>query len=176
MNTLLGVVRDYGRMVRFSHSIFALPFALASLAFASLRVPVGPARIFWVIVAMVAARNAAMGFNRLADAAIDARNPRTAGREIPRGILGRLQVGVFVLARLPGNTGQYRIPGQLDALGLVRDRSSRGTGAYPSSGARPDPVRADAGVAVCLLSWRRLSDGGRPRGWAPHGVARPALR
>src|SRR5436309_3649486 len=84
-------------MVRFSHSIFALPFALASLAFASLRAPVGPARIFWVIVAMVAARNAAMGFNRLADAAIDARNPRTAGREIPRGILGRLQVGVFVL-------------------------------------------------------------------------------
>src|SRR5258705_341651 len=47
--------------------------------------------------AVIAARNAAMGFNRLADADIDARNPRTAGREIPRGILRRLPVAVFVV-------------------------------------------------------------------------------
>ena len=56
------------------------------------------------------------------------------------------------------------------------DRSSRGAGADATSGARPDPVRAHAGVPVHLLPRRRLSHGGRPRGWAPHGIARPALR
>jgi 4-hydroxybenzoate polyprenyltransferase len=84
-------------MVRFSHSIFALPFALASAAFASLESPADAWTIVWVLVAMLAARNAAMGFNRLADAAIDARNPRTAAREIPRGIIGRRAVALFVL-------------------------------------------------------------------------------
>lgn len=84
-------------MVRFSHSIFALPFALASVAFASLSAPVTARIVIWVVVAMVAARNAAMGFNRLVDAAIDARNPRTAGRELPRGILRRGEVAVFVV-------------------------------------------------------------------------------
>ncbi len=97
MSALVRTIRDYGRMVRFTHSIFALPFALASLAFAALSSPVGPRQILWVIVAMVAARNAAMGFNRLADAAIDARNPRTAGRELPRGVLNRAEVAAFVI-------------------------------------------------------------------------------
>jgi len=98
VNATLRTVRDYGRMVRFSHSIFALPFALASAAFASLSAPVGARQIAWILVAMVSARNAAMGFNRLADAAIDARNPRTAGREIPRGVLRRSEVALFVAA------------------------------------------------------------------------------
>ena len=83
-------------MVRFTHSIFALPFALASLVFASRTAPLGATEILWVIVAMVAARNAAMGFNRLVDAAIDARNPRTSNREIPRGVLSRTDVALFV--------------------------------------------------------------------------------
>jgi 4-hydroxybenzoate polyprenyltransferase len=83
-------------MIKFSHSVFALPFALASLALAadeglSLR------QVFWILVAMVGARSAAMGFNRLADHGIDARNPRTAGRELPRGILSRAEVWAFVL-------------------------------------------------------------------------------
>lgn len=98
MNTLLRTTRDYGRMVRFSHSIFALPFAFASAVFASLTGPLGAWQIGWILVAMLAARNAAMGFNRLADAAIDARNPRTAGREIPSGALEKTEVGLFVAA------------------------------------------------------------------------------
>ena len=85
----------YGRMIRFSHSVFALPFALASFAIASDGRP--PARVLlWVLVAMVGARSAAMGFNRLADHRIDALNPRTAGRELPRGVLSRAQVWAFV--------------------------------------------------------------------------------
>ena len=89
-------VVTYGRMIRFSHSIFALPFALASVALASgPRFPAIP--IAWILVAMVGARSAAMGFNRLADHAIDARNPRTDGRELPRGVLSRGEVWAFVL-------------------------------------------------------------------------------
>ena len=98
MNGIGRTVRDYGRMVRFTHSIFALPFALASAAFASLSVAITVRQVLWILVAMVAARNAAMGFNRLADAAIDARNPRTTTREIPRGVLTRAQVALFVAA------------------------------------------------------------------------------
>jgi 4-hydroxybenzoate polyprenyltransferase len=93
---LLGRALDYGRMIRFSHSVFALPFALASAALAAREGGVTARQILWIVVAMVAARSAAMGFNRLADHAIDARNPRTAGRELPRGILTRAEVGVFV--------------------------------------------------------------------------------
>jgi 4-hydroxybenzoate polyprenyltransferase len=85
-------------MVRFTHSIFALPFALASAAFASITTRPGWASVLWIVVAMVAARNAAMGFNRLVDAEIDARNPRTAGRELPRGALKRSHVILFVAA------------------------------------------------------------------------------
>ena len=85
----------YGRMIKFSHSVFALPFALASAAIAADgRVPWR--ELPWIVVAMIGARSAAMGFNRLADQAIDARNPRTAGRELPRGVLSRGEVWMFV--------------------------------------------------------------------------------
>jgi 4-hydroxybenzoate polyprenyltransferase len=85
----------YGRMIKFSHSVFALPFALASAALAAQgRVPWR--ELPWIVVAMIGARSAAMGFNRLADQAIDARNPRTAGRELPRGALSRREVWLFV--------------------------------------------------------------------------------
>jgi 4-hydroxybenzoate polyprenyltransferase len=86
---------SYARMVRLSHSIFALPFALASAALAargSLRWP----QVLWIVVAMIGARSAAMGFNRLADHEVDARNPRTAARELPRGVLTRAEVWTFV--------------------------------------------------------------------------------
>jgi 4-hydroxybenzoate polyprenyltransferase len=103
--SLVARVLTYGRMIRFSHSIFALPFALASAALAA-REGYRWSQIGWIVVAMVGARSAAMGVNRLADQAIDARNPRTAGRELPRRALGRgevvafvvLSAGVFVLA------------------------------------------------------------------------------
>ena len=86
----------YGRMIRFSHSIFALPFALASFLLATGGALPGR-RLLWVIVAMVGARSAAMGFNRLADHAIDARNPRTVARELPAGAMSRGEVWLFVI-------------------------------------------------------------------------------
>ena len=92
----------YGSFVRFSHSIFALPFALTGALLALHRTGdwspenVGR-RLLWIIVAMVAARSAAMGFNRLADARYDALNPRTASREIPRGVMSPKEAAVFVV-------------------------------------------------------------------------------
>ena len=106
MTSLLERASAYGRMIRFSHSVFALPFALTSAALAAQGGRATGGHVFWIVVAMVAARSAAMGFNRLVDQAIDAKNPRTAGRELPRGIVSRgeawlfvaLSVAVFVLA------------------------------------------------------------------------------
>jgi 4-hydroxybenzoate polyprenyltransferase len=89
-------VAAYGRMIRFSHSVFALPFALASLSLAAREGGVTSGQVAWIVVAMVAARSAAMGFNRLADHGLDARNPRTASRELPRGVLSRPEVWLFV--------------------------------------------------------------------------------
>jgi len=97
VSALLGRIGLYGRMIRFSHSVFALPFALSSAALAASR-GTSCRQVLWIVVAMVGARSAAMGFNRLADQALDARNPRTAGRELPRGAISRAEVWVFVLA------------------------------------------------------------------------------
>ncbi|MEO8360907.1 MAG: UbiA-like polyprenyltransferase [Vicinamibacteria bacterium] len=88
----------YGRMIKFSHSIFAMPFALASFFLASRNQSFNPMTLLWVIVAMVGARSAAMGFNRWLDADIDAKNPRTAKREIPSGALTKGQVAAFIIA------------------------------------------------------------------------------
>ncbi len=77
----------FGRMIKFSHSIFALPFALSAVVLAYRAHPVTPTQIFWILVAMVGARSAAMGFNRIADARYDSKNPRTANRAIPAGTL-----------------------------------------------------------------------------------------
>jgi 4-hydroxybenzoate polyprenyltransferase len=96
MSTLLGRVGLYGRMIKFSHSVFALPFAFASAVLAA-GDGISWRRLAWIVVAMVGARSAAMGFNRLADQEIDARNPRTAGRELPRGVLRRREVWAFVI-------------------------------------------------------------------------------
>lgn len=99
----LNRIATYGSFVRFSHSVFALPFALTGALLAvhsrlgawdgeSLAV-----RVLWITVAMVAARSAAMGFNRLADAGYDALNPRTAARELPRGVMSRREAMAFVV-------------------------------------------------------------------------------
>jgi 4-hydroxybenzoate polyprenyltransferase len=96
VSALLGRAVSYGRMIKFSHSVFALPFALTSLVLAA-GPGLGPSPVLWILVAMVGARSAAMGFNRLADQWIDAKNPRTAGRELPRGLLSRAEVWAFVL-------------------------------------------------------------------------------
>ena len=86
----------YGRMIKFSHTVFALPFALAAVVLANRHTPVSLYGVSWILVAMVAARSAAMGFNRIVDAKIDAKNPRTAMREIPSGKLNRNTAIAFV--------------------------------------------------------------------------------
>jgi len=89
-------LRTWGSFVRFSHSVFALPFALTGALLAARTHPVTWHQVGWIVVAMVAARSAAMGFNRLADAPYDAHNPRTAMREIPRGVVSRPEAVAFV--------------------------------------------------------------------------------
>ncbi|MBU4074510.1 MAG: putative 4-hydroxybenzoate polyprenyltransferase, partial [Proteobacteria bacterium] len=82
-------------MIKFSHTIFALPFALSSIVLVQGAKPLDFATVFWIIIAMVGARSAAMGFNRIADAAIDAKNPRTAVREIPKGVISKGEAAFF---------------------------------------------------------------------------------
>ena len=89
-------VATYLSFIRFSHSVFALPFALTGALLAWQIAPFEWRQIVWVVVAMVSARSAAMGFNRLVDARMDALNPRTAMREIPTGALGRREATLFV--------------------------------------------------------------------------------
>lgn len=96
---LIAYARRFAGLVKFEHSIFALPFAYAAAFLAEDAVP-GFWRMFWITVAMVAARSVGMAVNRLIDAGIDARNPRTAGREIPSGLLKRWQVWLFSLGAL----------------------------------------------------------------------------
>ena len=91
------MIRRYLSFVRFSHSVFALPFALVGALLAARLVTVGWHQVLWIVVAMVAARSAAMGFNRLVDAEYDARNPRTAMRELPQGVITRPAATVFVV-------------------------------------------------------------------------------
>ena len=97
--TLLVYARRFVNLIKFEHSVFALPFAYAAAFLAEARVP-GFWPMFWITVAMVAARSFGMGVNRLIDARLDARNPRTAGREIPSGKLSRRQVWIFVIVWL----------------------------------------------------------------------------
>jgi 4-hydroxybenzoate polyprenyltransferase len=87
-------IADYASLVRFSHTVFALPFAMASIALAWPRHPVTLHSLLWIVVAMVGARTAAMGFNRLADRKFDALNPRTSNWELPRG---KIRVGEAIL-------------------------------------------------------------------------------
>jgi len=103
---MLNRIAVYLSFVRFSHSVFALPFALAGALLAVHReqgsdpgpwlATDGSRLLFWTLVAMIAARSAAMGFNRLADARMDALNPRTANRELPRGAMSAPEAAVFI--------------------------------------------------------------------------------
>ena len=99
---MTGIVTKIGiflEMIKFAHTIFALPFAftgalLAAGGFPSLR------QTAWIILAMVGARTAAMAMNRLIDADIDARNPRTAVRAIPAGLIGKGLTFIFIIASI----------------------------------------------------------------------------
>jgi 4-hydroxybenzoate polyprenyltransferase len=83
-------------MIKWEHSIFALPFALCGAVLAASGLPT-PHQLLWIVVAMLAARSAAMAFNRLADAAIDAANPRTSSRALPAGHLSAAFVTTFIV-------------------------------------------------------------------------------
>jgi len=85
-------------MIKFSHTVFAFPFALMGLVLAALENGAPPtlAQIFWICLAMVGARSSAMGLNRIIDAGIDAENPRTASRHIPSGIVSLPEAWLFV--------------------------------------------------------------------------------
>ncbi|HKW76786.1 MAG TPA: UbiA-like polyprenyltransferase [Terriglobales bacterium] len=89
-------VRATLEMIKWEHSIFALPFALCGAMLAAGGLPTA-AQLGWIVLCMVAARSAAMAFNRLADSRIDAANPRTATRALPAGVLSRKFVGGFVI-------------------------------------------------------------------------------
>ncbi len=92
--SLWSTLAAFGRMVRLSHTVFGLPFALASAALAHVwSLDHGGegmtwARLLWILLAFTGARTAAMGFNRIVDRRWDAMNPRTADREIPAGVIG----------------------------------------------------------------------------------------
>src|ERR1035438_10033295 len=110
MPSLWARTRTTLEMIKWEHSIFALPFALTAVLLAADGLPdwrlVLPAKLAWILVAMVGARSSAMAFNRWADAELDAANPRTKSRAIPAGLLSRqfvlgftvLAAAVFVLA------------------------------------------------------------------------------
>jgi 4-hydroxybenzoate polyprenyltransferase len=84
----------FARLVKIEHTVFALPFAYVG-AFLALQAVPSAHDLLWITLAMVGARSLAMGLNRLIDARIDARNPRTATRELPSGLLSRAQVALF---------------------------------------------------------------------------------
>jgi 4-hydroxybenzoate polyprenyltransferase len=86
--------RDFLSLVVFAHTVFALPFALLSAVLAASGIP-EPKTLGWILLAMVGARSAAMSFNRIVDRHLDARNPRTARREIPAGVVSPFAAGVF---------------------------------------------------------------------------------
>ena len=94
--SLFGKVRVFLEMIKFSHTLFALPFAFTGAVLAAGGLPT-PAQCGWILAAMVGARTAAMGLNRVIDAEIDAKNPRTSSRAIPAGLLGKGTVVLFIV-------------------------------------------------------------------------------
>jgi 4-hydroxybenzoate polyprenyltransferase len=99
VNSALALPRRFASLVKIEHTVFALPFAYVGALLAVGEVP-SAHDLVWITVAMVGARSLAMGLNRVIDAEIDARNPRTSGRELPTGRLSRGQVIAFCAVAL----------------------------------------------------------------------------
>lgn len=89
-------IQTYGRLIKFSHTVFALPFALAAVLLAHLAHPIALSTLGWILVAMVGARSAAMGFNRFADYHFDRLNARTAQRPLTAGMISKSSVLVLI--------------------------------------------------------------------------------
>jgi 4-hydroxybenzoate polyprenyltransferase len=96
MTVIFKKITDYLRLIKFSHSIFALPFAFTSALIAANGIP-SLYQTFWITVAMVCGRSGAMGMNRIADRKIDALNPRTENREIPKGVIKTWEAFMFTV-------------------------------------------------------------------------------
>lgn len=101
-STLWAKIGTLLEMIKFSHTVFAFPFALMGATLASLASgrPPTVAQVLWICLAMVGARTAAMGLNRIIDARIDAQNPRTAGRPLPAGTVSRFEAWLLVLVAI----------------------------------------------------------------------------
>lgn len=101
--SVLGAVAQksalFARLIKVEHSVYALPFAYAGAFLAEMRMP-GWADLGWITLAMIGARSGAMALNRLIDAELDRRNPRTAGREVPAGLLRTAEVVAFIVVSL----------------------------------------------------------------------------
>lgn len=89
-------ILDYGTLVMFSHTIFSLSFALISMLIAGNN-KLNFATIFWILIAFLGARTGANALNRVIDAEIDARNPRTATRQLPQGLMNKKEIIIFVI-------------------------------------------------------------------------------
>jgi len=92
-----GMLLRHANLVRLPHTVFALPFALVGVVLASYVAPITVGDVIWVVVAFTSARFAAMGFNRIVDREIDARNPRTSSREIPSGMMSVREASMAVV-------------------------------------------------------------------------------
>jgi len=111
-----GVLLRHANLVRLPHTVFALPFALVGVVLASYVAPISWRAVVWVVIAFTTARFAAMGFNRIVDREIDARNPRTRSREIPSGAMS---VREAVLAVTIASLVFFVSAWQLNALCLL---------------------------------------------------------
>lgn len=96
LNKLVKKVHDYGTLVMFSHTVFSLSFALISMLLVSNGLP-SPYTVFWIFVAFMGARTGANAINRVIDAEIDAKNPRTSTRQLPQGLIKKKEVIIFSL-------------------------------------------------------------------------------
>lgn len=137
MAITLTVARHWADMIKLSHSIFAAPFALLATFLAARPLAPTAEQLLWIVICMVAARSAAMTFNRLVDAEIDARNPRTSKRHIPAGVIRRETAWVFFFCAC--------------ALFLL------GCGAFLWRYGNPWPVRLAAPTLafICLYSYAK---------------------
>ena len=164
---MLTRLRTYASFVRFSHSVFALPFALVGALLAARVVPLRRGRAScWIVACMVTARSAAMGFNRLVDARFDARNPRTAMRELPRGRMSRAEATVFVVvsSRAVRRSARRRSARCASRSRRSRSRSCSGI-RWPSACTSYTQLFLGLAMAVAPVGgW--LAAGGRG-GWEP---------
>ena len=96
LNKIKNKILDYGTLVMFSHTIFSLSFALISMLIAGNN-KLNFTTIFWILIAFLSARTGANALNRVIDAEIDARNPRTATRQLPQGLMNKKEIIIFVI-------------------------------------------------------------------------------